>query len=499
MKRFLLPLLVLLCSLPVLSEKRNIILEQCDVLSFDKSNGAQYQVLRGNVRFRHESALMYCDSAYFYDTNNSFDAFGHVRVVDEHATMTSDVLYYDGNTTLMRVRGNVVVNNEGTVLTTNSLDFLRDKNFGYYVGGGKITDPELDLVSQKGYYYPDTKTYFFKTDVVVTNPDYVIKSDSLQYNYDSGKMVLIGPSYVQEKDYTVYTTNAWMNKKTKIGRLYDYSVVVSKDGQRLTADSIYYDMNSKMAKAYHNAEAQDSSQKLIGRGNYAEFWKKYPAKGYLTDHSYVIDYSEKDSLFLTGDTIYGLEIDSSRNEIRAYSHVKFFRDDMQGKCDSMVYSSDDSILAMYGTPIIWSEESRLTGEQINIYMKDQKADHIHITKNAMIVQLEEEEMFNQLSGKESKAYLKNNKLTRVDMLGNAVSIYYSKDDRDALIGVNKAHGNAMSIFMKSNKKVDKIVMTPDSEGVLYPPLSVPEEEKKLDKFKWLDDQRPKTKEEIFKK
>ena len=129
-------------------------MEQCDVLSFDKSTGAQYQVLKGNVRFRHESALMYCDSAYFYDTNNSFDAFGHVRVIDKNSTMTSDKMYYDGNTTLMKVRGNVIVNNEGTTMTTNSLDFIRNKNYGYYLGGGKIVDPEYELVSQKGYYYP---------------------------------------------------------------------------------------------------------------------------------------------------------------------------------------------------------------------------------------------------------------------------------------------------------------------------------------------------------
>ena len=490
---------MLFISLSVFPETRNIVLEQCDVLSFDKSTGAQYQVLKGNVRFRHESALMYCDSAYFYDTNNSFDAFGHVKVIDKNSTMTSDKMYYDGNTTLMKVRGNVVVNNEGTVMTTNSLDFIRNRNYGYYVGGGKIVDPEYELVSQKGYYYPDSKTYFFKTNVVLTNPDYVVTSDSMQFNNETGQMVLIGPSCVREKDYTIYTTNARMNKQTKVSRLYDYSVIVSKDGQRLTADSIYYDMNTELAKAYHNIEAQDSSQKVIGRGNYAEFCKKSPSKGFITDHSYVIDYSEKDSLFLAGDTIYGVEVDSSRNEIRAYRHVKFYRDDMQGMCDSMVYSSDDSILAMYGTPIIWSEESQLTGEQINIYMKDQKADYIHITKNAMIVQYEEEDMFNQLSGKDSKAYLKGNKLTRVDMLGNAKSVYYSKDDAGALVGVNKAKGNAMSIFMKSNKKVDKIVMTPDSEGVLYPPLRVPEEEKRLENFKWLEQLRPKSKTDIFVK
>ncbi len=497
MKRFGLTFLAILLFLSASSETRNVILEQCDVLSFDKSTGAQYQVLKGNVRFRHESALMYCDSAYFYDTNNSFDAFGHVRVVDKNSTLTAEKMFYDGNTTLMRVRNNVVVNNEGTTLSTNSLDFYRDKNYGYYIGGGKIVDPEYDLVSQKGYYYPDSKTYFFKTDVLLTSPDYVIKSDSLQFNNETGKVVLVGPSTVEEKDYTIYTTNAWMNKKTKLGKLYDYSVIVSKDGQRLTADSIYYDMNLEIAKAYHNVDAEDSSQKAIARGSYAEFWKKSPSKGFITGHPYVIDYSDKDSLFLSGDTIFGLELDSSRSEVRAYRHVRFYRKDMQGKCDSMVYSSNDSILSMYGEPVIWSEESQLTGDQIDIYMKNQKADHIHIKKNALIVQYEDEDMFNQLSGKESMAYVKNNRLTRVDMLGEAISIYYSKDDSNALVGVNKAKGNAMSIFMKRNKKVDKILMTPDSEGVLYPPLRIPDEEKRLSKFKWLEDQRPKNKDDIF--
>ncbi len=498
MKRLLLFSFAILIAFPIWAEKQNVILEQCDVLSFDKSHGSEYQVLKGNVRFRHGAALMYCDSAYFYD-NDSFDAFGHVKVVDKGSTMSSEKMFYDGQTTLMKVRGNVVAVNEGTTLSTNSLDFYRDKNYGYYVGGGKIVDADFTLDSEKGYYYPSSKNYFFKSNVVVNHPDYIIKSDSLQFNNETGKMTLVGPSYIYEKDRTIYTTNAKMNRKTQQGNLYDYSVVTTKDGQRLTADSIYYDADKKLAKAYHNVEAQDSSQKLVARGNFALFDGKDNSNGFITDNSYVIDYSEKDSLFLAADTIFGIEIDSSRNEIRAYSHVKFYREDMQGRCDSMVYSSSDSILAMYGSPILWSEESQLTGKQINIYFKNQKADYIHITKDAMIVQFEAEDMYNQLSSKESKAYLKNNRMTRMEMLGNAISIYYSKDDRGGLIGVNKANGDAMTIYMKNSKKVEKIVMTPDSEGVLYPPLGVPEEEKKLPRFSWLEDSRPKAKADIFTK
>lgn len=496
MKRALHLFVLLLMASSLFGGTKNVILEQCDMLTFDNSNGAEYQVLKGNVRFRHESALMYCDSAYFYE-DDSFDAFGHVRIVDGTSTMTADMLNYDGKTLLMKVRGNVVADNQGTKLYTNALDFYRDRNFGYYFGGGRIEETEFQLSSQLGYYYTNTRDYFFKTNVVLTHPNYIIKSDSLQYNNESGKTVLIGPSYVYEKDYTIYTTNAKLNKKSGVGRLYDYSVITSKEGRRLTADSIYYDMERKCARAYHNVDAQDSSQMVIGRGDYAEFYRNYPSNGYLTGRAYVIDYSDGDSLFLAADTLFGLELDSTRSEIRGYHHVKFYKSDMQGMCDSLVYSADDSILTMYNKPVIWSEESQLSGEKIDIYMKNNKPDYIHIIKNSMIIQYEDEDMYNQLSGKESKAYLKKNRLTRVEMMGDAQSIYYSKDDYDALIGVNVASGEAMKIYMKSNKKVEKIVMSPDTEGVLYPPTKVPEDEKRLKNFSWQEEVRPKSKNDIF--
>lgn len=146
MKRSLYLLILLCSSMTVWGATKNVILEQCDLLSFDNSQGAEYQVLKGNVRFRHENALMYCDSAYFYD-DDSFDAFGNVRVVDGTTMMTADQMHYDGETQLMRIRGNVVANNDGTTLNTSALDFFRDRNFGYYFGGGTIHDADMTLTS----------------------------------------------------------------------------------------------------------------------------------------------------------------------------------------------------------------------------------------------------------------------------------------------------------------------------------------------------------------
>lgn len=478
-------------------KKTNVMLEQCDELSFDKLNGRPYQVLRGNVRFRHEDALMFCDSAYFYDGSNSFDAFGHVRVTqNSDMSMSADSMFYDGNTMLMRVRGNVVLNSGPSHLKTRFLDYNRDLNYGYYYGGGEVDDQSYHLTSYQGYYYPDSKSYLFKDTVLLTHPDYTIHADSLRYNQNSGRAVVLGPSIIKGKSYTVHTQEGWINTNTNQGKLYRRSVVFYKKGRRMTADSIYFDSKRGSVRAFHQAEVQDSTQKMIMRGDYMDFDKTKPAYGIVTQHAYVIDYSDKDSLFLRADTFYYCEVDSTHDELRAYHKVKFYRNDMQGKCDSLVYFAQDSMAKMYADPIIWSEENQLTGDTvIEIYIKDKSPEKIRIPSKALIVSDEGFDQYNQLSGKEAVAYIEKNKLRRIDLTGDAQSLYYSKDEKGYLIGLNQASGPAMSIFTKRNK-LDKIIMTPESEGVMYPPKKIPEDVRFLKNFQWRASDRPQSKEEI---
>ncbi|MDR1730437.1 MAG: hypothetical protein LBR52_07230 [Prevotellaceae bacterium] len=477
-------------------KKTNVILEHSETLSFDKANN--FQVLSGNVRFRHENALMYCDSAYFYDGKNSFDAFGHVRVVQDSMTMNADKMYYDGDTRLLRARENVTLNDGNMTLNTGFLDFDRVQNFGYYFGGGKLIDPQFELTSQTGYYYPDNKQSFFKTDVVLINPDFTIKSDTLQYNSATEIVRLVGPSHVYYGDYTVFTTNAWTSTRENHGRLYDYSVITSTDGKRITADSIAFDKNQGWAKTYHNAVLQDSVRKIILQGDYGIFHED-PQSGFLTERPYVIDYSSPDSLFLHADTLSFFNLDSITDMLKAYNNVRFFREDFQGKCDSLVYISTDSVVNMYRAPVLWSEQNQLNGDSVKIYIKDSVPDWIHIIGNAMIVSLEESDStnFNQLSSRESKGYITDGELRKIEMIGNAISVYFPKDSDGSLVGINKAEGSLMTIFLKE-KKLEKIVMTPDSKGILYPPDKAPQEELLLRNFSWQDKIRPKSKDDIFR-
>mgnify|MGYP006366406779 FL=1 len=216
----------------------------------------------------------------------------------------------------------------------------------------------------------------------------------------------------------------------------------------------------------------------------------------MTKNPYILEFSDKDTLYLSSDTVFYCQVDSIQDEVRAYRNVKFFRVDMQGKCDSMVFYVQDSLGKMFYDPILWSEDNQMTGDRIDIYTKEKRPDKIHITKNAMMSSFENINMYNQLAGKEAFAYIEKNRLRRIDMKGNAESIYYTKDEDGAYIGVNKAKGEEMTIFTDNNK-LEKIVMTPESEGVMYPPNKFPEDERYLRNFSWKQDLRPKRKEDVI--
>lgn len=491
---------LLLCIFAVSAGKAdNVILEHSETLSFDKEHGRDYQILRGNVRFRHEDALMFCDSAYFYDTNNSFDAFGNCRVVQDTMTMTSNTMFYDGNTRIMKVRGGAVLKNGSMTLTTDWLDFYRDANYGYYADGGHLVDPQFDIVSKIGYYYPSSKVSFFKKDVVMLSGETKIVTDSLKFNQNTNVSSVYGPSTIYHTDYTIETTYAWTNSQTRYGRLYNHSVLTRKDGSKMTADSIYFSGETNIVEMWGDALAIDDSSHTGFSGDYA-WMQNNPSHGHIVGKACMMDFSNPDdTMYVHGDTIKFRQspVDTTKRELYAYYHMKLFSNDMQAKGDSMSYIETDSLIRIDGNPVLWANDSQITGDTIKIFTKNNKPDWMHIRGNAFVIQQQAIDCFDQINGREAKGYFDGSYLEHLDMMGNAISLYYAQDDYNKLIGINYCEGQKLSIFL-NNKKMDRIKMTPESKGKMYPPGKMPENERKLKGFNWRDEEKPLCKEDIFK-
>jgi len=474
-----------------------VYLENSETLSFDQLLRPDVQVLKGNVRFRQDNAVLHCDSAYFYESANSLDAFGNVKIVQGDTLFVyGDLLYYDGNIKLARMRHNVRMLNRTTTLTTDSLNYDRIGNVCYYYTGGKVVDELNTLTSTWGQYSPATNEALFKTKVHLINKNFTLDTDTLKYNTKTNIANILGPTHiVYEKETDIYTNRGWYNTSTERMMLLDRSLVKQKDGKTMVGDTIFYDKKEKFGEGFSSVVLNDTVQKSTLVGNYVYF-NDSTETGLATDSALLVDWSTKDTMYMHADTLHTSK-DSIYDVARGYYHVRFYRNDVQGLCDSLAYSARDSVMNMYGEPVLWSENNQLSGEFIQAFTKNQKVDHVNIQRAAMAVQQEDSVYFNQLSGKEIIAYLDSGQLRKVDVNGNAETIYYPKDDKDStLVGINKTQSSFVVMYIK-NKKVERIVMTTATTGNMYPLTQLSGSDLYLKNFFWLEDQRPLKREDVF--
>ncbi len=524
-----------------------------------RSDGSRFL---GNVMLSHEDVLMQCDSAHRYANDNIVHAFGNVRINQgDTLRLYGEHLVYYGNRRFAEVRRNVILMDNETTLTTGHLDFDLENEVGYYPNHGVVINGDNRLESLQGYYYTNEKLFFFKDQVVVTNPDYIIRSDTLRYNTVTEVVYFMGPTTIIGDDTDIYCENGWYNTISDIAQ-FNENARVRNNNQYLMADSLYYDNGQGFGEAFTDVEVTDTVENIIIRGNYAWFnrepehmlvteralliqmsdndtlymhadtlrsWLEITPLEVIPEKTPGEQQQESDSLtagladsgiqtneFQPEETADSLSVDThvadtlnifateelyeGGDTVRimvAYYGVKFFSNEMQGKCDSVYFNMRDSIVYMFGEPVVWSDDSQLSAEFMEIHSRDGAVDNIVMTNSAFVVSEEDEGLYNQIKGREILGIFRNEELYRVNVTGNAETLYYLVDD-DEIIGVNKAVGASLAIFMKDSKP-DRVRLLSHAEATLYPLEDLTGEERFLQNFIWLDHLRPKIWEDVFKR
>ncbi|MFV0580799.1 MAG: OstA-like protein [Parabacteroides gordonii] len=479
----------------VTTKKTKVFLEHANTLSFDKEVNADAQFLQGDVCFRHDSSYMYCDSAYFFETTNSLEAFSNVRMEQGDTLFVyGNYLFYDGNTQIAYLRENVRMENGQVTLFTDSLNYERIPDIGYYFDGGLIVDSLNQLSSFYGQYSPTTKLAIFNDSVRLENPNFTLYSDTLHYDTESKIATILGPSIIVSDSGTIHSFRGWYNTETNTSLLLDRSEVYS--GNRvLIGDSISYNQDAGFGEAFGNMCLRDTAQKVILEGQYG-FYNERTEYAFATDSARFMEYSQGDTLYLHADTLEMATLDSTAREIKAFHGVRFYRIDMQGVCDSMQFNTRDSVLYMYDNPVLWNEQYQLYGDTIEIYMNDSTIDYAHVIQFAFAVQHLDSSYYNQLKGNDLKAYFEGQTVRQIDVEGNAESIYYPLEGDGAKIGLNETKSGFLTIWVKENK-LEKLKIWPTPLGNLTPIPDLKPEQKTLKDFYWYDYLRPKNKDDIY--
>ncbi len=498
---------------PVQEKKRNstrqpstdqIHLIHADKLYFNEWANRDAQFLVGNVCFEHQGTLMYCDSALYYKDNKSFDAFGNVKMVQgDTLSLTGEILYYDGLEQKARVRHNVVLKHRKTTLYTDSLDYDRLFDMGYFYDGGRLVDQDNELTSYWGEYSPKTREAVFNMNVrLVTprppkNPKSILLSDTLHYNTRTAIAHVVGPSNIENGNSHIYTENGYYYSKTDESILLDRSILTNV-AKRLVGDSLYHDHRAHVSKAYGNIEYDDRENKNMFMGNYA-LYNDSTDYAEATDSALFIDYSQNDTLYAHADTFklytFNLETDSVYRKLHGYHHFRAYRKDIQAVCDSLVYDGRDSCATMYKDPIVWQNEEQILGEYIRAWANDSTIDSVHVVNQALTVERIDSLHYNQIASKEMHTYFKEGEifLNVADM--NVMLNYFPFDSDSLMIGMVHAESSQMKMFMEE-RKIQKIWM-PATTGEMFPLEQIPADLRFLENFAWFDYVRPKDKNDIF--
>jgi lipopolysaccharide export system protein LptA len=468
---------------------------QSQYVEVDKRIGGGAQRLIGDVVFFHNGAEMYCDSAYYYANENMFDAFSNI-LINQGDTMNlyGDFLHYKGNTKLADITGKVKLVNRETTLTTEVLEYDLGNSVGFYQNHAFVVNKENTLESKKGFYYSHSKIYRFVDSVVITTPDYIIYSDTVNYNTITQTAYLFGPSNIIGDSSHVYCEKGWYDTKNDISELRQNAWAKNKN-QTIKGNYIYYDKKSGEGRARSKVEIIDSDKSVILRGNQAKY-NELTEYAFMTDSAQFIQITDTDSLFLHADTLQTYPDTSGKKILMAFHHAKFYRINVQGMCDSLVYTFSDSIARLYQNPVLWTENKQISAELISLLTKNQQIERMILKKTSFIISQEDSNSFNQIKGKDMDCFFVNNQLQRIEVIGNGQAVYYVPDGPD-IVGVNKIECSNMTLLF-TDGQMSRINFYVNPVGVLYPLEKAPENELKLKGFQWLNLQRPYSKTDIFR-
>lgn len=470
-----------------------------DEFDFDKEKYGDVKILVGNVKFKHKKVVMYCDSAILNDDGTSLKAYRNVRIVRgrDKTTLTGDSLDYNSLTKWAKVRGNITMIDKDKTLKTNILNFNQETNQVKYFGGGVIVDKKENstLKSKNGYFYSRQEKIYFNGNVEIKTEDYTIYSDTMMQDQRSDITYFYGPTRIISDSTEAKCKRGIFDQRNKRYTLVEKASVV-QEFNSLYGDSIIYFINSGYGEVFGHAIIKDGKSDFIVSGDYAKY-NKSDSSSLVRGNIEYIQIFEKDSLFLHADTLYS-EVDEKTGDrlLLAYNHVKFYKSDMQGKCDSLVFNNTDSLLNMYIDPVIWAQKNQMTGDTIVIKNKDGELENIEIRKNAYVISEEDTVRYNQVKGRNLKAFFIENEIHKIDVKGNGQTIYYGKEEDGSIMGMNRLECSNMTIHLIDNG-IQRIHFYVKPDATFFPLEGLQDSDMLLRNFSWRELERPKKRKDIF--
>ena len=474
-------LMIVFINVIYAQEKSQLEIINANYTYFDQSKYPDIRRLVGEVSFMHEGTIMNCDSAWHYFKENRFKAYSNIHInKGDSIFLYGEKLDYNGSNHKAIVQRNIVLKDRDMQLKTEELHYFLKTNIASYYSGAIITNKENVLKSRKGDYLSSSKTLVFKSDVTLENPEYLIECDTLHYNTESEIAYFYGPTTITSDSNFIYCEDGWYNTLTDKSE-FSSNAFLWSDNQKLSGDILFYDRKNGYGKALNNIAIEDTANDYTIYGHKAEYFDKLDSSIITIEPLLVADFDD-DTLYLHSDTIIA-NLDSLQyQQIKAFTGAKFYSENLQGKCQVLIYFMRDSTIQMYYEPILWSDNYQLSSEHIILEIKNNAIDKMNLLQNAFIISEDSLDLYNQIKGRNMMGYFKRNELHKINVNGNGQAVYIIKDEEDKISGINTVSCSQMNIYV-DKKEIRRISFQKQPNATIYPIEELPQKWNRLEGFK----------------
>lgn len=471
--------------------------------------------LRGNVKLEDGKNSLYSEELT-YNLGTKVAQYEKGGTLQSDATtVSSNKGTYNVNTKDARFTEEVIVTDPDYNTTSEDMGYNTGTEVVTFYGPGRSTviNDKSTLVTKGGTYDTKNEVAKFTQRTSLTNKEQFVEGDKIDYNRHTGFGIATGNVVAIDtiKKVTQWSGYASYNEKTRILISAINPVLMElngKDSLFMGADT-FYSLPDLRGRPPVKAKSKATGSKDSSAVRHAAIKRKQPKE--LKETSPSADTTNTRSGFslfgrnrnkpAVADDEEVADSTAPRYYI-GYHHVLIWSDSLQGRCDSISHSEKDSVMKMMGNPVAWSRRSQITGDTILMFLDDSnKIKRMYIPNNAIIVSQsgpEQAGLFDQVQGRTLTGFFNGQTIREMLVKPDARSIYYAKDDSDAYIGVNQSESERMRVFFK-DEKINTILFEQQVKQTITPLDQADLPNMKLSKFKWLEDKRPKSRDELFKR
>ncbi len=451
-------------------------------------------------------------------------------LVDKDLQVTSKRGLYHAGSQKVVFKDSVIVLHPKFDLAADSMTYLAGQKRVLFTGPTNIYTKSAKIYCEGGFYDLPTETAEFNKNAQYAGQQKTATADTIRYFSKLGEVIMSGHVNVTETDRTITgntlryferTGETWITGEPAIYKDSTRSIVgpeifynektnqlttkgkseISDGEQRIKMDEFNYNELTGLSEAIGNVEWRDTVRNLGIRSERMEYSK---STGYVlaygTGRSMFFTVVDGDTLYITADTLNMWSVmDSTMMDsmghadtirmIRAYHDVRLLKSNLQGLADSLVYHGRDSIFNFFGDPVLWSDTTQFSADTIYMQMKNSQVDEIILQRRALILSEILQTYYDQIKGKTIVAHFDSSAIEEMVVTGNAESIYYTRDDKSAFIGVNKTICSKM-YFTFDNGEIHFLKYYGDNTSNLLPMGDANHSTLRLEGFNWRNEERP---------